>query len=70
MGHAFGKAYLLVVATHGTLCSCHTLEVLIDTSVGTGGIGQVLSYEPSQTVVAQWAALNVTYGIAFLGLLD
>ena len=47
MEHAFGEAYLLVVAIHRTIVSCHTLEVRIDAIVSAVGIRHMLPYLPA-----------------------
>ncbi len=68
--HAFGEAYLLVVAIHGAARCRHTLEVRIDTSVGAVAVRHMLSYLPSQTLLAQRALFCIANRVAFMGFLN
>ena len=68
--HAFGEAYLLVVAIHWAIGCRHTLEMRVDAIVGAVGLGYVLTYLPSQALGAQRATVDITYGVAILGFLN
>ena len=45
--HTFGEAYLLVVAIHWAIVSCHTLKVRIDAIVSAVGVGHMLPNLPA-----------------------
>ena len=70
MEHAFGEAYLLVAAIHWAIVSCHTLKMRVDAIVSAVGVGHMLPNLPSQTLGAQRAIVNITYGVAILGFLN
>ena len=70
MEHALGEAYLLVVAIHRAIVSRHTLKMRIDAIICAVGVGHMLPNLPSQTLGAQRAIVNITYGVAILGFLN